>query len=318
MVVDLEQGSRTAKRRLEEAGLATSEAVDYLRVPDGLRLDQDAEQRAALESCIAERGIDVVVLDPFYKAHGLEDSSAERSMVELMRILDGWRERYGVALLLPAHTRKRGQDGKWLSLDDVFGSSALTRGAEIVVGLELVRPGYSRFHVFKDRDGADDLPARGQAWTLRFDRDSGYRRDLADATPSRNIVQELVALALTRPGWRTLKEWKSPRRSGGIGAGEDAVREALEHLVVEGRFEVAVGPPGRAPNARCWRLAEGAPNPPGHPAAPEAPEPAEECTASVPPPPIGGTRRQGTSEAAATAAPEGSPTLEALVTGALR
>ncbi len=41
LVIDAEQGLKTIKRRLREAGLADSDQVDYVRVPDGLELDSD-------------------------------------------------------------------------------------------------------------------------------------------------------------------------------------------------------------------------------------------------------------------------------------
>jgi predicted ATP-dependent serine protease len=97
LVVDAEQGLKTVKRRLREAGLHGDD-VDVVRCPDGLMLDRSAEDRAALEAVIAT-GYDVVLADPHYKLHG-GDSNAERETVELMRILDGWRETYGFALVL--------------------------------------------------------------------------------------------------------------------------------------------------------------------------------------------------------------------------
>jgi 5-methylcytosine-specific restriction endonuclease McrA len=53
LFVDAEQGLRTVKRRLREARLAQLEAIDYLHVPDGLALDSDQEQIAAVEQILA-------------------------------------------------------------------------------------------------------------------------------------------------------------------------------------------------------------------------------------------------------------------------
>lgn len=179
LIVDAEQGLRTIKRRLHEAGLADSEQVDYLRAPDGLTLDRNAEQVAALE-LILESGYDVVLADPLYKIHG-GDSNAEREAVDLMRLLDRWREQYGFALILCVHLRKPPPLGARFTLHEFFGSGAYPRGAEVAIGLQRLRAGYSRLHFLKDRDG--DLPI-GESWGLLFDRDHGYRRDPQDEKPA--------------------------------------------------------------------------------------------------------------------------------------
>ena len=100
-----------------------------------------------------------MLVDPLYKAH-TGDSNDERSAVDLMRRFDKWRDDLGFALIIPVHTRKPPPATKF-TVNELFGSSAYQRGAEIVLGLQRVRPGYSRLHFFKDRDG--DLPV-GTAW----------------------------------------------------------------------------------------------------------------------------------------------------------
>lgn len=63
------------------------------------------------------------------------------------------------------------------TIDDLFGSSAYLRGAEVVLGVRRPRAGYAHLHFFKDRDG--DLPV-GERWGLLFDREDGFRRDPDD------------------------------------------------------------------------------------------------------------------------------------------
>ncbi len=106
LVLDLEQGERSIKRSLREAGLAGRDDVNHVAVPDGLALDSDEDHRAELERVISETLPAVFILDPYYKAHR-SDSNEERAIVDLMRYLDGLRARYGFALLLPAHPRRR-------------------------------------------------------------------------------------------------------------------------------------------------------------------------------------------------------------------
>ena len=92
LIVDLEQGIRSIKRTLREAGLADREDVLYVAAPDGLALDADKDHRAELERVVDEHRPDVVVLDPYYKAHR-GDANEERPVVDLMRYLDGLRSR---------------------------------------------------------------------------------------------------------------------------------------------------------------------------------------------------------------------------------
>ena len=170
LIVDAEQGLRTIKRRLREARLDESDAVDYLRVPDGLRLDSDRTDADELDLPGRRGGYGVVAFDPLYKLHS-GDSNAERAAVDLMRLFDSWRSRYHFALLLPVHLRKPIASEKF-SIHDMFGSSAYTRGAEVVLGLRRASHGYAEMHFFKDRDG--DLPV-GHERGLLFDRESGFR-----------------------------------------------------------------------------------------------------------------------------------------------
>jgi hypothetical protein len=178
LVLDAEQGLATVKRRLREAGLADSELVDYVRVPDGLELDSDERHVAELERVLEAGGYAVVVADPLYKLH-TGDSNAEREAVDLMRRFDRWRETFRFALVLPVHCRKP-LPGTKFSIHDLFGSSAYVRGAEVVLGLQRLADGYSLLHFLKDRDG--DLPI-GARWRLLFDREDGYRRDPKDGEP---------------------------------------------------------------------------------------------------------------------------------------
>ena len=112
-----------------------------------------------------------------------------------MRRFDTWRERYRFAFSLPVHCRKPPIGAKF-SMHEFFGSSAYLRGAEVVLGLQRVRDGYSRLHFFKDRDG--DLPV-GSAWGLLFDRESGYRRDPEDEKPKQTAAEQVRELLSARP-----------------------------------------------------------------------------------------------------------------------
>jgi hypothetical protein len=172
LVLDLEQGESSLKRALREAGLDDREDVDVVRVPDGLMLDRNVHHREELARVLEAGLYDVTLIDPTYKVQS-GNWNDEEHVVAVMRLLDGWRERFEFALLMATHSRKRQVGNGSFSIDDLFGSSAFVRGCEVVLGIQLVEEGVSKLHFLKDRDGA--LPVRGTMWTLDFDREEGYR-----------------------------------------------------------------------------------------------------------------------------------------------
>lgn len=247
--LDLEQGVRSIKRGLREAGLDAREDVLVVSVPDGLALGSDPEHDAEVARVVRAHGPAVVLLDPFYKAHRADDPNAERPIIDLMRRLDALRAEHGFALLLPAHPRKDvpGRDGpRKLTLHDVAGSGALTRGAEVVLGIERLSHGYARLRVLKDRDG--DLQV-GDAWPLVYDRERGFRLDpkeeLADEIVEQRIREEVAAGAL-----RTAREWAVE-----LGIRQTRARDMLERLAEASEISIVVGPPGRSARARCYGTA---------------------------------------------------------------
>jgi len=245
LVLDLEQGERSIKRTLRDAGLAGRDDVHHVAVPDGLALDSDDDHRAELERVVAELAPAVFILDPYYKAHR-GDANEERAVVDLMRYLDGLRSRYGFALILPAHPRKEqtSNGARKLTLHDVSGSGAIVRGAELVLGLERLSHGYARLRILKDRDG--DLPV-GDAWPLIFTRGEGFKLDPKEEKTAEELDQRVLA---DTGGWRTVKEWAAE-----LGIREKRAKELLEQHVASGTVETVVGPPGRSPRAHCYSTA---------------------------------------------------------------
>lgn len=270
LILDLEQGKRSVKRAFRDAGLDNRDDVDIALVPDGLRLDRELDHVNELDETIGLGGYTIVVIDPFYKAHQADDPNAERPIVDLMRILDALRAKYGFALILPAHPRKEPPGNNMLrklTIADVAGSSAITRGAEIILGIERVAHGYARLRFLKDRDG--DLPI-GEAYNLLYHREHGYMRDPRDLEPERDYRAQILAVEDGQK-WRTLKEWKTD-----VGAGEDTLRPILNELVTDELLVYEEGPYGRQRGAKCWRI-----NPqtrvtsdpqvtPGHPRSPRS------------------------------------------------
>jgi AAA domain len=246
LVVDAEQGLRSIKRVLREAGLKKREDVIYVHAPDGLALDSDLSHRAALGRLIAEHKPVVCVLDPYYKCHRGE-ANEERAVVDLMRTLDALRAEFGFGLILPAHPRKEalgGEGHRRLTLHDVAGSGALTRGAEAVFALERLTYGYARLRYLKHRD--EDWPI-GEAVGLIYDRKDGFLLDPREQVEQEELNQRLLKLAADHT-WRTVKEWASA-----LEIGESRARQMLDTFTEAGMLDFEQGPSGRHHSAKCWR-----------------------------------------------------------------
>jgi len=238
LLLDAEQGAKSLKRRLRETGLDAADRLDVIRVPDGLPTYADPRHVAEFDRILRAGEYSVVVADPLYKLHA-GDSNAEREAVDLMRHFDAWRDELGFALALPIHCRKPLPQQKF-SIHDLFGSSAYVRGAEVVLGLQRVRDGYSKLHFLKDRDG--DLPI-GEKWGLLFDREEGFRRDPDDGEKKQTAadrIQELLEAdseGLTQDKLQEISGYK-----------ERTVRDALRNL---GAIKsTRPGPHGKA----VWKL----------------------------------------------------------------
>lgn len=295
LITDLEQGQRSIKRALREAGLAERDDVFVVRVPDGLALDSDDGDLDAVERLIAEHKPAVVIVDPYYKAH-TADANEERAVTDLMRRLDGLRDRHGFALILPAHVRKEQASSgpRKLTLDDVSGSGAATRGAEVVLGIERIAHGFSRLRFLKDRDG--DLPV-GDALDLTYSKEHGFRVKEAEDI-------EAKAREHADDQWRTVKEWAAL-----LGIREKGTKDLLGRLVEAGEATFEIGPEGRSQVANCWQIH--CAHPTGAPGRTTAPTGTLATTAPTAPPSIeeGDSGRSHTSPTDCTRS-TGAPTLK--------
>jgi hypothetical protein len=240
LIIDLEQGIRSIKRGLRESEL--DDNVYVLNLPDGLALDQNPGELLRLEEVIVTIEPTVISIDPYYKAHR-GDANEERAVTDLMRNLDRLRSEYGFALLLPAHVRKEVQasGARKLTLGDIAGSGAISRGAEVVIGLERLSHGTARLRFLKDREG--DLPV-GDFLELNYSQEDGFTID-EERSSSQSI--EGAIMAVEQSGWMTAKEWKTT-----IGFRESETRRVLERLAAAHKIAFAIGPQGRSGTAKCY------------------------------------------------------------------
>jgi hypothetical protein len=254
LIVDLEQGRRSVKRGLRDANLDDREDIDLVLVPDGLSLDSEPAELDELDRVIHAGGYTIVNLDPYYKAHRADEPNAERPIVDLMRKLDQLRARHGFSLILPAHPRKDIAGAatiRKLTIHDIAGSGAVTRGAEIVLAIERIAHGLARLRFLKDREG--DLPI-GEAFHLHYTKTDGFTRDPKDTAPARDYHADILA-ASTDGQWRTIRDYMADLK-----AGDKTLRPHLANLVTDHLLEYQEGPEGRTKNSKCWRLTTAALN----------------------------------------------------------
>jgi len=184
LVVDLEQGEETIKRRLTEAGLAESDAVDVLWEPDGLSLDSNAEHQRLLYETLRRGRYDLVLLDPLYQLHR-GDANNERVAADVVRFVDGWAREFNCSIVVPMHARKpHPEAGRNMTIHDIAGSSTWNRNAEFVLGLQLLSAGMSRVWFFKDRIGRG--PEIRKWWGLSFKRSEGFTRNYVEDRQERD------------------------------------------------------------------------------------------------------------------------------------
>lgn len=174
LILDLEQGERSIAKRIAEVRLDQRNGnVQIENIPEGLELDQSIEQRAAVEDCLAGGAWDVVMLDPAYQLVAEEPDDDTKAKM-LIRLIDGWRAKYGFCLIVPMHLRKLSVPGQRLTISDIHGRSIVTRNAEVILGVERVKKGEARLHWWKDRDGDLDVPL-SSFWRMSFDRSSLFQ-----------------------------------------------------------------------------------------------------------------------------------------------
>ena len=119
-------------------------------------------------------------------------------------------------------------------------------------------------HVSAQGNGRTRVNWRKVRWSSRLHNtsinllwdDGGFTIDEARI---RDLHLELVEAFENDDRWRTARE-----AAGLIGANQDKVRDALINLVENNRMRFEIGPAGRKPNAKCWRLASDSDSPSHH------------------------------------------------------
>lgn len=244
LIIDAEQTIPDIQRLAKEIGMEDSDQIQYIAVPDGLNLGESTNDALQVERIIEQMRPDVLVVDPLYKVASI-DSNNEQEAVGLMKLFDRWRTEYDFAFVMPVHTRKgdKKNPGNAPTLDDIFGSGAFSRGAEVILGLRQGEPGWSRLFVWKHRPGGLQ---KGTHIDMSFDRDKGFSRVHREQTET--VAQMVESLLAKNPQGVTVGEI-----SVQLGSSEGMIRKTLSHLGVKVEKEQV---PGQ--KRKVYRLAEGA------------------------------------------------------------
>jgi hypothetical protein len=193
---------------------------------------KEPDYRHALADQIDRHEIDLVIVGPLASigAKGTGTPDDVNEFVEMVGDLRRQTERV-FALWIVHHENKQGDvSGAWERVPDTLVHVSAQGNGRTRVNWRKVRWS-SRLH--------------GTTTNLLWD-DGGFTIDEARI---RDLHLELVEAFQNDDRWRTARE-----AAGLVSANQDKVRLALINLVENGRMSFEIGPEGRKPNAKCWRL----------------------------------------------------------------
>lgn len=239
LIIDVEQDEFTLEDVLVKFDLDKCDEIDILHIPEGAELDKNELEQSYMEYVLEQGNYGIVLADPLYKLFR-GDSTSEREAVELMRRFDRWRmgvpgrfEPFG--LVMPMHARKPPPRAKF-TMAEIFGSTAWVRGAETVIGLQMVNHGYTQMYPWKRRGRFGDVEGvtfqRGDTIGLLYDDEHGFRRGKAQAREKAvDMVLRLIREENLDRGWSTaMLQEAVPGRNGKTPASRSTIDRALRDL----------------------------------------------------------------------------------------
>ena len=132
--------------------------------PGGIDLRKRAD-RAEMESLIAQRRPQLLIAGPLYKMMRVNaNESWEQAAREVQAVLDDWRTRYSLSLLLEDHAPQASGGKREMR---PYGSSLWLRWPEIGIGLEKTRDGSLALSRWRGDRMPTDWPtslSRGNPW----------------------------------------------------------------------------------------------------------------------------------------------------------
>jgi hypothetical protein len=219
----------------------TPESADNILVleePWSLFSFANEPHREQLRAAIIAHKADLVVLGPVVRL-GVEGGGTPAELADFLVLLELVRANLErpVAYWLVHHENKQGDvSGAWSGIPDT------------IAHVQAQGNGRTRIVWEKVRWGSD---LHGTSWNLTWADGASFR--LEDARV-RDLYAELPAKLAENPAnpWLT-----NPELATLLSANKDAVRAVASDLTDRGTLEFQIGPPGRGPQARCWRLRTG-------------------------------------------------------------
>ena len=242
----LEGSRRNMKRRLRKiwAGAPPEARARFHFAMVTLDLS-DAGALEGLRQLLEKLRPDVLVLDPLRNAHPWDENSSHE-VTRLTTILDALTARYGCALLLAHHDRKRPPFVRTdAGTDRLRGSTAFGGWLSFSLSLDPDASGTDRLlaNWGKHRDAERAL----EPMTLDFDREH-IDFIVSDRAPNGAIaeltIQAAILSAANPEGWA-----HGPDLIRGLmkaGAGETRIRERIRAMVKSGRLQERTDKPTQA------------------------------------------------------------------------
>lgn len=203
---------------------------------------KEPDYRRELADQIDRHEIDLVIVGPLASlgAKGTGTPDDVNEFGEMTNDLRALAERQ-FALWIVHHENKQGDvSGAWERVPDTL------------------------VHVSAQGNGRTRVNWRKARWSSRLHNttinllwdDGSFTIDEARI---RDLHLELIEAFRNDDRWRTARE-----AAGLISANQDKTRDALMSLAEHGRMAFQIGPPGRKPNAKCWRLPSDSDRPSHH------------------------------------------------------
>lgn len=248
----LEGSPRATKRRLRKVWQGTdAEARGRFHIGH-VTLDlSDEHSLLALYALLSRVQPEVLVIDPLRNAHPW-DENVSHEMKRLTTILDDIITRYGCAVLLAHHNRKRPPFVRRdVGADRLRGSTAFTGWLSFALSLDPDPSVEDRLVAewVKTRDAEAPL----ERLSLDFDRET---LDFipADREPEGKVSDDAILNAVFHQGGTARGPELVQGFVEGAGASERWVRERIRALVKDGRIEEYIADLDRRSGAKTYRL----------------------------------------------------------------
>jgi hypothetical protein len=257
LYVILEGSRRGLRRRLRKVWASASEEARqrFSLAFISLNLANEGDL-SRLEALLAQVRPAVLIVDPLRNAHPWDENLSHEA-ARLTAILDTLIDRYGVALILAHHDRKRPPFVRRdAGTDRVRGSTALTGWLQFCLSLDPdpKEPDLLVAEWTKTRDAEIALPPM----VLEFDRET-LDFTVSDRAPGGKVSDGAIIDAIYQAGGRYRGPDLIAAFVEGCGAGQRTMRDTLRAMVKAETLVAYVAPADRKTRAKTYALPDYAP-----------------------------------------------------------